>query len=308
MTDDSELSPDDDLSSVIADALAEAGGADEPADDIEDSPEPEGEEREAEASGDDADQAAEADPPSPAADQEAASGPDRDAEMTGAYRQVAEAFHGVISPYQAHIASKGVSPPQAVQALLAAEYQLSTGTPEQKAKILAQLAKDYGVEVDSLYDLEDSEPVNPEIAQIQHRQAALERHFQSQQAQVQAERAQVIAQVRQSVETEIAAFAEEKDPSGSPLRPHLAKVRDEMGRMIQRDPNLNIQEAYDNAVWADPTLRKQALAKRTAPTTAKANTSRPAAETSSAPTAAYNTGLRNDIRQVYRRAVEKAET
>ncbi len=155
MTDDAESSLD--LSSVIAGALVEHGvtdDTDEPVDDSPDSPEPEGEEaEEASDDGGDADQTAEADPPSPAADQEAASGPDRDAEMTGAYRQVAEAFHGVISPYQAHIASKGVSPPQAVQALLAAEYQLSTGSPEQKAKILAQLAKDYGVEVDSLSHL-----------------------------------------------------------------------------------------------------------------------------------------------------------
>ncbi len=171
--------------------------------------------------------------------------------------QTAEAYRAAVAPFQAYLASKGVSPPQAVRFLLAAEHQLSTGAPEQKAKILAKLAKDYGVDLDALYDVEDAAPVNPEIAQIQQRIAGVERMLAG-------ERQQVVAQVQQKAEAEVAAFADEKDAAGNLLRPHLEKVRVTMGRMIDEDPALTLEAAYENAVWANPNLRKSALAKQRA--------------------------------------------
>ena len=314
MTDsESSLSPaldtgSDSLSADLADAFAEHGVTDdagEPADDVQDTPESENGGGEAKVSGNDGDgvdQTDEAALPSAAADQETDPRPEGDTGEQDIHRQVAEVFHGAVAPYRAHLASKGVSPPQAIQARLAAEYQLSTGTPERKAQIISQLAKDYGVEVDALYELDSREPVSPEITQLQQRQAVLERHIQGERARVQTEQAQATAQVRQSVETEVAAFAGEKDAGGSLLRPHLKKVQDEMGRMIEQDPGLNLQDAYDNAVWADPKLRKANLAKRqtaTAVRPAKANKPRRAAKAPS---------LRDDLEQVYQSVTEGAET
>ena len=315
MTADSEssLSPaqdtgSDSLSADLADALAEHGVTDdtgEPADDVQDTPEPENGGGEAKVSGNDgdgADQTDEADPQAVAADQETAPRPEGDTGEQDIHRQVAEVFHGAVAPYRAHLASKGVSPPQAIQALLAAEYQLSTGTPERKAQILSQLAKDYGVEIDALYEMDNREPVNPEITQLQQRQTVLERQIQGERARVQQEQAQANAQVHQSVEAEVAEFAAEKDSSGNLLRPHLKKVRDEMSRTIGQDPNLNLQDAYDNAVWANPKLRKQALAKHsTAPTSQPAKAAKPRR-------AAKAPSLRDDLERVYQSATKGART
>lgn len=299
MNDDSEtsLSPAQDndaagLSATISAALAEHDVTDDTddsaaaSDDAQVSPEPAYDESDTEApDGGDADQTDETDAPS-AADTD--TGPERGAEAPDAYRQVAEAFHGAVAPYQAHLASKGVSAPQAVQTLLAAEYQLSTGTPEHKAKILSQLARDYGVEVDALYELEDPEPVNPAIVQIQQRQAALERSIMG-------ERQQAAAQVMQQVEADITAFADEKDAGGNLLRPHFAEVRDAMGDDIRQHPETDIQAAYDNAVWANPKLRKQALAQQRSAPTSKPPTANKPRKVAKGPS------LRDEIRQQLKR-------
>ncbi len=231
-----------------------------------------------------ADQTEEPDPPSAEVREAADDGPERS--------QVAEAYRAAVAPFQAYLASKGVSPPQAVRFLLAAEHQLSTGAPEQKAKILAKLAKDYGVDLDALYDVEDAAPVSPEIAQIQQRIAGVERMLAG-------ERQQVVAQVQQKAEAEVAAFADEKDAAGNLLRPHLEKVRVTMGRMIDEDPTLTLETAYENAVWANPNLRKSALAKQRA-----VPASKPGKLKKTKPAKVQS--LRDIVTEAHRSAVERA--
>ena len=177
---DTTLSPaqdtgGDDLSVTIAAALEEQEGSDligelasasDDPPDSPDTPEPEADGSEADEDGPQTD---ETDPSPAAAREEPDTGPERSADATPEHRQMAEAFGSAVAPYQAYLASKGVSAPQAVQILLAAEYQLSTGGPDQKAKILAQLAKDYGVDLDALYEVEEAAPASPEIASLRTR-------------------------------------------------------------------------------------------------------------------------------------------
>ena len=206
--------------------------------------------------------------------------------------QAAEAYQAAVAPFQAYLASKGVQPAQAVRILLAAEHQLSTGTTEQKARIFGKLAKDYGIDLYALADAEDAEPANPELTQIQQRIGSVER-------QIASKRQQAAAQIQQEAETQVTAFAEEKDSAGNLLRPHLEKVRVTMGRMIDEDPTLTLATAYENAVWANPNLRKSALAKqRAAPASkpGKLKRAKPAKEPS----------LHDLVTEAHRSAVERA--
>ncbi len=278
---------EDDLSSTIAAAIEEREGAGiiddlgRLSDDAPDSPEPETDESEA---GTPVDDSEVADPP--VAHQETDTGPDRDPEAI-------DALGSAVSPYQAYLASKGLTAPQAVQVLLAAEHQLSTGAPEQKAKILARLAKDYGVELDALYDFEEAAPANPEIAQLQQRQAQLER-------MVNGERQQVAAQMRQEVEGQVTAFAGEKDAAGNLAHPHLSKVQVAMGHAIEQNPELTLEQAYENAVWGDPSLRKEAIAKRRSTPTGKSAKAKASAKP------AKGLSLRDQLTRDYRRLAERA--
>lgn len=231
------------------------------------------------------------------AQEEAGTEPERDTGASDAHRQAGEAYQAAVAPYQQYLASKGVEPAQAVRILLAAEHQLSTGTPERKTQIFAKLARDYGIDLSALADMEDAEPANPELTQIQQRIGGIERLING-------ERQQIAAQVQQDAEAQVAAFEKEKDTAGNPLRPHLTKVSAAMGRFMEEDPNLTLKDAYNNAIWADPKLRKAALADhRTAPASkhskpGKAKKAKPAKEPS----------LRDDLLQAHRAAMEGIST
>ena len=55
--------------------------------------------------------------------------PERDTGATDAHRRIAETYQAAVAPYEQYLAARGIDTTRAVQILLAAEHQLSTGTP-----------------------------------------------------------------------------------------------------------------------------------------------------------------------------------
>ena len=55
---------------------------------------------------------------------------------------------------------------------------------------------------------------------------------------------------------ELLAFSGEKDAQGNLLRPHFEAVKQTMGRLMVADETLDLQQAYEVAVYRDPELRK----------------------------------------------------
>lgn len=65
-----------------------------------------------------------------------------------------------------------------------------------------------------------------------------------------------LQEVRQTASTEIQNFSQEKDAQGNLVRPHFDKVKEIMGRLMIADESLDLQQAYEVAVYRDPELRK----------------------------------------------------
>ena len=169
-------------------------------------------------------------------------------------RKATDAFNAVVEPYKPYLASLNVTPERAFQTLIAADYRLRNGTPEQKVQIAVQLARDYGIDLSELSEQSEDDAVSPEIAQVNQRLSGIERAFQ-------AERSQAQTQLTQNAESQVTAFADEKDSAGNLLHPHFAEVRVVMGSLIAANPQLEVHTAYENAVWANPQLRDADLAK-----------------------------------------------
>ncbi len=80
----------------------------------------------------------------------------REREMEKAQREAAEprkfhqSFQQAVAPYQAMIQASGGDPVKYTQNLLQTAYQLQSGTPTQKAQLLAHLVKEYGVDIGHL--------------------------------------------------------------------------------------------------------------------------------------------------------------
>lgn len=71
--------------------------------------------------------------------------------------------------------------------------------------------------------------------------------------------------VRVAAQQTIEQFAAEKSAEGAPLRPHFDKVRTVMAKLMSVDPDMDLNTAYDVAVFRDPELRADAVRGVTAP-------------------------------------------
>jgi hypothetical protein len=158
-------------------------------------------------------------------------------------RQFAKDMQQVTAPYEALIRSAGVSVPQAVQQVLNTAYILRTADPMTKAREIATVCQQYGVDLNLLAQPQGQQQ-SPEVQQLQQRLAQMESQFTQRQ---QAERQQLETQVLNAVET----FGQD------PKHPHFKAVSAHMGALMQAGEAKDMEEAYEMAVWARPDIRSQ---------------------------------------------------
>lgn len=163
----------------------------------------------------------------------------------------------VITPYMPIITAEGGTPEGAVKDLLNTAYVLRTGSPQQKAEIMRAVAQQYGVDLSVASQAQQQ--THPVIAQLQQ---------QIQQLQ-QASNPEVIRnQLQESIEDaniqkQVAAFA------ADPKNIYFKQVTAAMAPLLSVGVAKDMQEAYDKACWADPTIRSTLLAAQAADAEAK---------------------------------------
>lgn len=198
----------------------------------------------------------------------------REREIGGALREAAEArqfqtqFDQVIDPFKSIIASRGVHPLQATQAMLQTHATLTMGTPAQKAQTIAKAIQEYGVDIEALANAIDGQPgegapgngsggVDPAMQQWLEQQLAPVRQFAATMQQSQAQQTQ---QTQREVATELDAF--EADPQNV----FYADVREVMGDILEvagkQGRPMSFQDAYNTAVMMNPELAKQHQARQ----------------------------------------------
>ena len=155
------------------------------------------------------------------------------------YKQAAEQaeyLQQAIAPYMQNIQASGVPPAQALQHLLGVEHTLRNGTAEQKTKLIAEIARDYGV---NLEDITPAPPLDPQVQQLIQQN----RHLQQFQQTVQ-------QQQQSAVKSEIERFRD------NPENVHFEEVREDMAVLLETGRAANLQDAYDMAVWMRPEIRQ----------------------------------------------------
>lgn len=148
----------------------------------------------------------------------------------------------VFTPYKAFLNSQGIDEPKAVQYLMNAHYKLTSAPPSEKQAYFNQLAKSYGLEVPSA--TQEQSNVDPHVKALQDQLHELKSTFtQTQQAQLEEQRTKV--------SKEVELFAEGN--------PHFDEVADDIVMLLKG--GLNLKDAYDKAVWANPVTRAKELAR-----------------------------------------------
>jgi hypothetical protein len=170
-------------------------------------------------------------------------------------RQFAEQFQKTVTPYMARLQAAGATNPlQAVEALLQADYTLSSAPKAQRAAYMAKLIKEYDIDVAELDNalVGAQSPQQPQQTDIQmlvqqQLQQALAPILQREQAQ----RQQAQEQINHTVES----------MALDPKYPYFEDVRMDMADLIdsraKRGIDLSLEEAYAMATRMNPEVYAQ---------------------------------------------------
>jgi len=192
----------------------------------------------------------------------------REREMTADYtrktqeiaeiRRFSDDIRPVFEKNQQLIAHAGAPPAQVMDQLLGM-YGYSQRDP---AGYLKWAAQSLGVDLSQLTQAPTDEYADPGLLELRNQLTPLHQQVQSVTQYIQEQQRQQQEQAVQQTLSVIESFAQEKDASGTPLRPYFEQVKVSMGRLLQPDANGNalatdLQDAYDKATWADPAIRAE---------------------------------------------------
>lgn len=163
----------------------------------------------------------------------------------------------VIAPFQGMLQSKGQQAHEAVRDLLHAEYQFINGTPEEKQRLLLNLARYYNVPLPhgETPAAAEAQAIDPQVSALQQQLAQITAHLQHQQLAAR-------DQLTNDAQREVTHFA-------SADHPHFEAVRRDMAALIESGVASSLDDAYERAVWTNPTTRAAVLAEQQAAGEAK---------------------------------------
>lgn len=184
------------------------------------------------------------------------------------HRKFTEGFAKTVQPFMPLIQAQGSTPLQAVRNLMTTAAGLSTGSTEQKARIVAEIIGNYGVDVETLDKIlasgahktsnSGSGHVDPAIMQ------ALRPMYEF---MGEVRQAREMSEQRKRQEAE--ALIEQH--SNLPFFDDLAEdIADIMEIAAKRGVELNLQQAYEKAVALNPDISK-VINQRKAAEEARAN-------------------------------------
>ena len=142
----------------------------------------------------------------------------------------AQPILSTIEKFAPVLQQNGVDPAQWINSLGTAHQTLVYGNPEQKLQMFAQLANDYGVDLNGFLGGQQASPqfsmIAQELSQIKNQWQA----FQSQQEQ----------QEQTQLKGEIDSFSKDK--------PYFEDVRETMAGLLQNNMASDLNTAYDKAI------------------------------------------------------------
>lgn len=174
------------------------------------------------------------------------------ANVSRQYQDIDQAF----APFERKMQLNGATRAQVVSQLLAAQSYLD----ENPKEALKWMAQSYGVTPEEIFSETSQQKGDPAIAHLQQKIAQLEGHLTNQQQQQH-------VNAYSQVENQIQHFASETDASGNYIRPHFNEVYNDMEAIVRQlrasQPQTPVkdllQQAYERAVWANPSSREAML-------------------------------------------------
>ena len=147
--------------------------------------------------------------------------------------------HKMLQPYQERLSQQGVNPIDYLGALANADNLIANApTQEQKLQYFRDLANHYGITVDhGLFGAEDSTVT------------ALRKEIQDLKSSVNSQLTQAQAKEMATIQKTIDEF------KALPEHKHFDVLQHEIAALLQSGVAKDLKDAYDRALWANPTTR-----------------------------------------------------
>lgn len=168
-----------------------------------------------------------------------------------------KSLKGVLAPYMPTLQQYNIDPVAQVQQLMNAHYTLALGTPQQKAQLFQQLARDYQIDLGQLVPPDEAPYIDPAVKDLQSQLQAVKSQLSS------AEQAR-FTEVKQTLEKQINTFAQD------PANIHFNEVANDMAVLLEKGVCKTLPEAYERAVWMNPAVRAKEVTRQQAETAKKA--------------------------------------
>lgn len=209
----------------------------------------------------------------------------------------------VFQPYRQLFAMNSVEPPQLVNQLLQTASVLQMGTPAQKAGLVANMVKQFGVDIHALDSALAGEapkegPESKFEQMLQQRLAPLQQKLQQYEQRDLSQQQQEQAQIN----SEIQQFA------ADPKNEFFADVREDMADWLElaskRGQTMTLREAYDRACRNHPEIAKIIEARQASGTVERKR--RASVSVSGSPGGSPGVGAPKDLRGALEAAIDGA--
>ncbi len=172
-------------------------------------------------------------------------------------RQFQEAFERTIAPFQQFIAADGGDPLTATRNLMQTAAVLRVGSPQQKAQTVAQIVRQFGIDIETLDSALAGAPAQP--GNGAGMSPDVQQYLQQQLAPVQQFMGNLQSRVQHANEVQATEVSSEIEAfENNPKYPYFEDVRDDMGwlfeRANQRNEKLTLESAYEQAIRMNPKL------------------------------------------------------
>lgn len=160
--------------------------------------------------------------------------------------EFADSMQKIMEPYMDTVRGLGVTPPQAVEALMQADHILRTAEPERKAAYFAQLAQHYGINLGNM---------------AQHQTASIDPNYTYLANELNQVRGQVSAWNQRQEEERDRGYMSDV-VKFSQTHEHFEAVRPIMASLLQSGMAENLDEAYQKAIRLDDNLYQAPVAQQ----------------------------------------------
>ena len=197
----------------------------------------------------------------------------READFAKGIQQYAEnakramGMDAVLQPYSQYFAMNGGAG-NTIKTLLQTGAGLQMGSAQQKAELVANIIKQFSVDIRTLDNLLVGEAPPPEVQQNQQIEQMLQQRlapYQQQMQQFQQMQQQRVMQEQQQIGSEIQQFASQNEFYND-VKMDMADLMD---LAANRGRHMSLQEAYDRACQAHPEISKIMQTRGRAPTEQK---------------------------------------